>query len=187
MIHNGPEGVNTLAPLMSNKYSIWLMPEGEARERLKGVISLLGERYSTPLFEPHMTLIGGLPGKDNIRKASGLASLLSPLAISLREAGYEEDYYRCLYMRAEETDALLRANEAAQEVFGRGDGQFMPHLSLMYGELPAYIKEEIIGQMGGKCALSFRAESLRLFSTIGGPEDWRLIREFPLKRGSTTS
>lgn len=171
---------------MGDKYSIWLMPTGEVRERLKGIIALLSGRYSCPLFEPHMTLIGGLPDRDIVPRTAWLVSLLSPFAVSLVEAGCWDEYYRCLYVRVEETEEVLGAKEMAERVFGRQQGEYMPHVSLMYGNLPPHVphvKEEIIRETEGKLDLSFLAGSLHLVSTTGGPEDWRLVEEFPFKGG----
>jgi hypothetical protein len=36
------------------------MPSGEAYAQLKSIIDRLSSKYSTPAFEPHVTVIGGL-------------------------------------------------------------------------------------------------------------------------------
>lgn len=167
---------------MKNKYSIWLMPSGEVRRKLGGLIARLSERYSTALFEPHVTLIGGLPEADVVSKASRLALLLSPHEVRLKGVEHRDEYYRCIYIRVEETEDVARAEEMARLVFGRRDNRpYMPHLSLMYGDFPAHVKEEIISGLGG-LETSFTPESIHLFSTLGEPAKWRRIREFSLGR-----
>jgi 2'-5' RNA ligase len=77
---------------------------------------------------------------------------------------------------------VARAEEMARLVFGRQDDRpYMPHLSLMYGEFPVYLKEEIISRIG-ELEMSFTPESIHLFSTLGEPAGWHRIRELPLGR-----
>jgi 2'-5' RNA ligase len=167
---------------MRNKYSIWLMPSGEVLRRLRGLIAWLSERYSTALFEPHVTLIGGLPGADIVSKASRLASLIRPHEVRLKGIEHRDEYYRCLYIRVEETEDVARAEEMARLVFGRRDDRpYMPHLSLMYGGFPTHVKEDIIRGIG-ELETSFVPDSIHLFSTLGEPAEWRRIRELPLGR-----
>ena len=44
--------------------SLWLMPEGRARERLAALIDRLATRLGTAAFAPHVTLLPGLPGPE---------------------------------------------------------------------------------------------------------------------------
>ena len=39
-------------------YSIWLMPHGKCANSVSKIINNIGKKYNTPIFEPHVTLIG---------------------------------------------------------------------------------------------------------------------------------
>lgn len=173
-------------------YSLWLMPAGDVYDRLKGLISRLSRRYSTPDFEPHVTLLSEIPGPEDeiVSKTARLASVIGPYKIELSRVEYLNEYFRCLFLRAKETDEVMRANREARRIFGREtDPEYMPHLSLMYGDFPPRTKEKIIEEIGKEISAGFGVESIHLFSTSGEPEDWYRVKEFLLKcaapRGSS--
>ena len=165
-------------------YSIWLMPIGEVYNTLNSLILKLSRKYSTSYFKPHVTLIGSLTGSEKgiIAKTVQLASLIHPLRIELDRVEYLNKYFRCLFIKVKETDELMEANQKARKMFGREtDPKYMPHLSLMYGNLPPQTKEEIIAEIGKEISVSFDVNSIHLFSTNGEPEDWYKVKEFMLK------
>ena len=166
-------------------YSLWLMPTGDVYRRLSGVILKLSEKHSTPRFEPHITLlpeIGGLSEDAIVEKTLQLSRIVSPFEIRLTHVNYLDQYFRCVFLRAEETTELKNANYKAQEIFGRlQDLKFMPHLSLMYGNLTPETKEQIIETIGREFNVIFNVANIHLFSTEGEPKDWHIIKEFELK------
>ncbi len=167
-------------------YSLWLIPAGEVYQKLAKTISQLSRQYSAPNFEPHITLLGQLarPEEEVLSKTSQLATLLRPLEIKLTRVDYLDQYFRCLFIRVEETKEVVKANLKAREVFSRqNDPQYTPHLSLMYGHFTPKIKEKIIAEIGREFNLSFKVRNIYLFSTKGEPKDWCQAKKFPLKFG----
>jgi 2'-5' RNA ligase len=169
------------------KHALWLMPGGEERERLLALITGLSESYGTPLFEPHITLLGGLvsPEGELVPGTEELASSAEPFAVELDGIGHMEEYYRCLFAKVRETEELMGLNRMAREVFGRaGDPPFMPHVSLLYSNMRASRKKRLIHrvehELGG---LRFRTERLYLYLTEGEPPDWREAASFPFSAG----
>ena len=163
-------------------YSIWLIPAGGVYQKLSEIISQLSEKYSAPNFEPHITLLGNLigPEEDLISKTLKLTAQLKPFKINLKKADYLDEYFKCLFIRAEKTKELIRANNIAREAFNfKPDPEYMPHLSLMYGDLSSKTKEEILADLGKEFDLSFEVRSIHLFSTTGEVKDWYRIKEFP--------
>ncbi len=167
----------------AHAYSIWLKPAGEVRAGLAGIISRLSREYSTPLFEPHVTLIGGLTGQEEelIAQTRQLAGQLRPFVVQLGEVGRLDEFYRCLFIRVQETEPVMKANAQARKVFQReSDDKYMPHLSLLYGNLPPAVKEEIMAQIGRRFRRSFPVDRIHLVSTQGEPKDWYHLGEFAL-------
>jgi 2'-5' RNA ligase len=161
--------------LKTQEYSLWLMPSGEIYERLNSLISQLSRKYKTPVFEPHLTLLGGVLGSeaDILSKTNQLTSVLQPYRIELSQVEYLAEYFRCLFIKAKETDEVMNANLEARKIFDRqNDTEYMPHLSLMYGDFPPRIKEEIIEEIGKEISVSFDVSLVHLFSTTGEPKDW---------------
>jgi len=163
------------------KYALWLMPEGEARERLSALIRELSERHGTPAFEPHITLLGGLmpPVEEMIAGSRKLALALRPFAVEFGAVGFLDDYWRCLFIRVRETGEVMGAGWKAREIFGRADDPpFMPHLSLMYCNMRASRKRKIISSIGERIpAAGFVAASLHVYSTEGEPALWSEVEE----------
>ncbi len=164
-------------------YSIWLKPTGEARAELAGVISRLSREHSTPLFEPHVTLVGELigQGEDFGARTRQLAGQLRPFVVEFGEVGFLPEFYRCLFFHVRETEPAIKANALARKVFRReSDGKYMPHLSLLYGNLPPAVKLETMAQIGQTLQRSFLVDRIHLVSTQGEPKDWYSLGEFAL-------
>jgi len=161
-------------------YSIWLMPKGEVYRKLAEIISQLSKKYSTPNFEPHFTLIGDLLGSEEeiISKTLKLAGQLKPFEIKLKKADYFDEYFKCLFIRAEKTKEIIKANNIAREIFNlNSDPEYMPHLSLMYGNLSSETKEKILADLGKEFNISFEVKSIHLFSTTGEVKAWSKVKE----------
>jgi 2'-5' RNA ligase len=165
----------------STGYSLWLQPTGDAFDHLAGIIAQLSAQYRTPVFEPHVTLLGGLTGnKDALAaRTAQLAKLLKPNVIQLTTLDYLDEYFRCLFANAEKTPWLIDANTKARKLFHREDApEFMPHLSLLYGDILPATKQAAIVQLGLVLDLEFPVASVHLVSTNGEPKEWYKIGEF---------
>jgi 2'-5' RNA ligase len=168
---------------MVTEHSIWLMPTGKAQQELENIIRRLSAEYSTPLFPPHVTLIGELHGsqEEHLSKARQLAQLLEPYELRLSLVDCLDQYHRALFVHIEETPAVIRANRLARQVFGlEGDFKYMPHLSLLYGDFPPEVKEAMIAKTGKQLTQRFLADRIYLHSTLGDTKEWYALGEFAL-------
>jgi 2'-5' RNA ligase len=160
------------------------MPSGQVLRRLRGVILELSREYSTPAFEPHVTLLGRIVGsrREVLAKSGELARRMRPLVVKLGVLDGLDEYYRCLFVRAAKTWPLMEAHRAARQIFNLKERPaYMPHLSLMYGNFRARLKEEMIRKLGGRLDLSFEVRSFHLYSTAGQPRAWRQVKDFRLR------
>ena len=165
-------------------YSLWLMPTGEVRKRLAGTILDLSRRYATPVFEPHVTLAGGIvgPAREVASKMEDLARRIPPFTARLTVVDGLDDYFRCLFVRLATTHPIMSANKTAREVFALAkQPAFMPHLSLLYGDLPPRVKEGIIPSMSRQFELEFKVNSLHLYLIKNDPAAWRHVASCGLK------
>ncbi len=122
----------------NNSYALWIIPTGEAYALTSGYIARLSSLYDLPPFEPHVTVLGGVPvpEADEMRE---LAGSLVPFPIRLtREVEYRAETFRCLFLQAYKTEALMEAYLKAGALFGQPAGSYFPHLSLAYGDLPVW-------------------------------------------------
>jgi len=168
----------------SPHYSLWLMPTGEVRQRLAGTILDLSREYATPVFEPHVTLVGGIvgPAREVVSKMKDLARRIPPFTARLTVVDGLDEYFRCLFVRLAATHPIMRANKAAREVFAlTKQPAFMPHLSLLYGNLPLSVKEGIIASLSRQFELEFKVNSLHLYLIKSEPAAWRHVANCGLK------
>ena len=164
--------------------SLWFMPTGDVCDGLLRILHQLSARYGAPQFSPHVTLLGDCvgPRRELIRQSARVAAALRPFALRLEEIGFLDEYFRCLFVHAGLTEPLRKAHQAAHQVFGHGrEPAFMPHLSLLYGNFPQSLKEEVMAEMGPRLDVQFKVRSLHLYRTHGEPRLWRRVASFGLK------
>jgi 2'-5' RNA ligase len=166
-----------------NCHSLWLVPRGTAHLKLSEIIRALSERYGTPRFAPHVTLLGRVlkPRREIIGITREVASEHKAISIKLMQPAYTSDYFRSLFIEAEPTNALLAARKLAVERFGMSAKyDFRPHLSLLYGDLCEAQKQAIIANLGNNFPKRFSAESIDVYATESRPEQWRLVESVAL-------
>lgn len=159
-------------------YSLWFMPGGGAAESFGSLMNELSRKYHAPMFEPHVTLLGGIerPEHDIVQCAEKLAHRLRPLTIVLTTADTHEAYFQCLFLRVRQTRPILEAQRTARAIFGRGgDPPYLPHMSLLYGIYDPKTKQEIIARIGTNFPRRFSVVDLHLWRTQGEPENWASV------------
>ncbi|MFH5832600.1 2'-5' RNA ligase family protein [Halalkalibaculum sp. DA3122] len=171
---------------MSQKqtYSLWLRPFGDIAYSLHERIKKLSAQHDTPVFEPHVTLLGGLAAGETAltQLTDTLASSLHPFEILLTRAGYTDSFYQSLFVHAEKSEELVKARRNAERLFDvHPEEEFMPHLSLLYGNLTRREKERILNVMGREFHTRFPVHNLLLIETTGKPESWKKIHSAEFK------
>ncbi len=175
--------VTCSAMIKVNCHSLWLVPRGAVHLDLGEIIRALSQRYGTPRFAPHVTLLGQTlkPRREIIAITREVASEHDAIPIELTQPAYTSDYVRSLFIEAEPSNALLAARELAVERFGMSvKYDFRPHLSLLYGDLSEAQKQAIIANLGSNFPRRFFAESIDVYATEGRPEQWRLVESVAL-------
>lgn len=165
------------------EFSILLIPKGKIYNEISSVIIRLSNKYNYPVFEPHVTLIGGfdISEKEAISKTSKLAENLKPYLIRINNPIYLHEYYKSIFLKAEKTKEVIKTHILARKIFDdKRDYEYFPHLSLMYGNSSNKIKEKIVSEIKN-INLEFKIDQIHLFSTANGPENWYKIKEFNLK------
>jgi len=160
--------------------SLWIVPEGEVRRRLAALIAELARRFGRPVFDPHVTLLAGLPGPASSVVERAEDVVRGAKAFPVRFVGPEkgDSYFRCLYVRVEPSSPLLALHAAARDALGRTEEPpFFPHLSLMYGAPPP---PALIEEVRPAVPDGFEARTVDLYSTEGEVERWHRVRRFRL-------
>ena len=66
----------------NDSYALWIMPEGDAYFLTDSYIATLSSTYNLPKFEPHVTILAGIP-QAATSKVRGFAESLAPFRIRL--------------------------------------------------------------------------------------------------------
>ena len=101
----------------------WLVPAaGPVRDRLAGVIAGLAAEHGAPVFAPHVTISGTVEAEPDAASL-GLERLVAGVQafeVTLAGFGYEPEFFRSLYLRAEPSAQLTALHEAGQRAWGLG-------------------------------------------------------------------
>lgn len=162
--------------------SLWLEPSGPSRARFTALIRDLASELGTPVFDPHLTLLGGLaqPEPEAVEKAERLASGLPPVEVRMTRPGVGSEFFRFVFFEVAATRELLAARAAACRAFDAADEGFEPHLSLAYAVPGDHSPEELLRRVHGRPWGRFRSESLTVVRTSGAPAEWEVITRLPL-------
>ena len=118
---------------------------------------------------------------EMIRRSSLVANLLTPFTIRLGKIDFRDEYFRCVFVHARPMAPLWNAYQVACRKFDRlADPDFMPHLSLLYGNIPQPVKEETLAELGPRLNVQFKVLSLHLFQTHGEVRNWHEVAKFSI-------
>jgi 2'-5' RNA ligase len=171
----------------SATYSLWLEPTGDTAYKLQQRIKKLSKKYDTPTFSPHVTLLGGLTASKTelVPLTNTLASSVKSFELTLSKAGYLNTYYQSLFIHVEQNEGLTHLHSNACRLFDCPDeykNEYMPHLSLLYGDLSQKQKEKILNNIGREFYLRFTAKKVVLMHTDGEPEQWKKVHAAMFKQ-----
>jgi len=176
-----------------NKYSLWIVPQGETGQEIQQFVDTLAEKHHAPRFVPHLTLVANIllnsdeEYQQATAKAAELAASIKPFDIAFSDFGYTDEEFRCLFIKAKPSDELNTAYQTATSFFPQvADEHFrtMPHMSVLYGNYTAASKEAIIAdsQASKLAQAAFRVDSFDFYLTNSPTESWKLDQQFKLRR-----
>jgi len=143
----------------------WLVPAaGPVRDRLAGIIARLAAEHAAPVFAPHVTMAG-----------------VPPFEVTLTGLGYEPEFFRSLYLRAEPSARLIALHEAGQRAWGLDPAPYRPHLSLLYSHLREEAKPAIADGLGLAPPVTIRVDAAEIWADFRDDVTrWRRVARVPL-------
>jgi 2'-5' RNA ligase len=132
-------------------HSLWLMPSPPDEAMLAGIVGDLSGRFGTPLFAPHLTLQGDTETTpaELERAIAAAASAADAFAEPVSIVEGSDAYFRSFYARFPVSPALAKLKQALDP---EGFASFMPHVSLLYGEVEAAAKAAAIAEINARLA-----------------------------------
>ena len=72
------------------------------------------------------------------------------------EICYGDSFYQCVYVKCKIVEELIELNEKSNLVLNRKPNDYMPHLSLVYGDINENVKLDIIKYINGNKWINFK-------------------------------
>lgn len=169
---------------MKSLYSLWIVPPPDLKKYLDEIILKLSEKYKSPEFETHMTLLGPINSdkKTMLQKAKKFASETKIFSLEIGEISFSTTYFQSVFIKVKSSAELLEANLKAKKIFQMDNNVFMPHISLIYGNHEMKLREQIASEIELPKNKHFQAENIIVIPCAKNPNDWKHLAKFPLKK-----
>jgi 2'-5' RNA ligase len=168
-------------------YSIWLTFCENSELKLQCEIERLAKKYSGPIFQPHLTLIGDLDldVKGARQVADIFAATQLPSEISVCHVGISKMYFMALHLSVEiPTELQSMRQYLAQSVNPKSYKLDEPHISLAYGDLDVgtlEIERRSLTSAFHNKKLSVQGLSIVQSSKSVPVLEWKCIKKIDLK------
>jgi Cyclic phosphodiesterase-like protein len=166
-------------------HSLWLMPDATAMQDFVAAHRDLARRFNAPRFDPHLTLIGGSAMNLAGMKAwlSEIARGIAPFSAPVADVVTGPEYFRSFYALFTAEGAILELKRRSMAMLDEGVGDFMPHVSLLYGQVEPKAKETarvaLASQFNGR-AIGFDSLAISLSGPGVEVEDWVIEHQIVL-------
>ncbi len=165
--------------------SIWLITKDE---KINKIIKELGEKYNTPYFLPHITLVNGFESIENnlINLGKEIKKLFKDkIILKVKNIEYSPLFTKTLYLTFFENRQLQDLREKTESFLASKNisfnREFSPHLSLIYKKMEEKEKKKIIEEISHSLPNEITMDDLILIleeKPIEKPEDvkrWKYI------------
>lgn len=157
---------------------LWLLPDPDSKERLKKIINRLSDQFSSPKFEPHITL-GTVPSLPLDSIKSKMAELVRDefsFKTFLCPAECGEPSFQRFTSEVKPVDHFLNLSIKTDRLFeGKNGKRKNFHVSLLYGQTDCEMLHNYISESQIRIPNHVYVQKIALVSISGSPEEWELI------------
>ena len=158
-----------------SKYCIWLTLDSP---ELQDIIIELAERFNSPVFQAHCTIIGrtDIP---IIKLKSAIVQKdynLKLDSVHINSISYSENIWKSYYLELKEKHNLIELHEQFCNILSiEKDYEIQPHISLMYNLISEKVKQSI--SIPIKIGAFFKIHSIQITECGEEVERWKPIFE----------
>ncbi|MCJ7429445.1 MAG: hypothetical protein MUP66_03575 [Candidatus Nanohaloarchaeota archaeon QJJ-5] len=163
---------------MGDEYSLWLQPPSGSvpHERLSSRIRDYADQYDTPVFPPHVTVVGGVgTDRETIEKVAGSITSGETAAIRLVKASWSVTRHQCVFLLVDPSSWLISLHEKARTYLDHPSNFYVPHLSLVYGDIGHAERESCAEKASDLVPMSFKPSEIRVVDTSGRASTWKTV------------
>ncbi len=136
-----------------NMFSIWLIPDEKDENELSKIVKNLAYRYNSPIFIPHLTLLGNVViSFDDLKSAvDEVFENKKPFTIKEAKLNQSEQFFKTVFIEFELDENLKKFFELLSIKTDKIDIEtFKPHISLIYKIMSKEEKLKIIENLDVK-------------------------------------
>jgi 2'-5' RNA ligase len=160
--------------------SIWLIPAPEDAQYLQAIINNLAVNYQAPVFDSHCTLYSrtNLPAAEVKQILEQSAKNIKSFCVKKATISHTENIWKTIFIELLGSPELEQLQQAVISQFPKGQPyEFLPHISLLYKEIPDKKKEDIIRNLQVKN--SFKMDKIAAVRTGPNVDNWATVVEIP--------
>ena len=160
--------------------SIWLIPAPADAQYLQGIINNLAATYQAPVFNTHCTLYSptDLPALEIKKILEQSANNMESFYVKKATISHTENIWKTIFIELLKSPELEQLQQAVISQFPEGQPyEFLPHISLLYKEIPDKKKEDIIRNLQVKN--SFKMDKIAAMRTGPNVDNWATVVEIP--------
>jgi 2'-5' RNA ligase len=160
--------------------SIWLIPAPADAQYLQGIINNLAATYQAPVFNTHCTLYSptDLPALEIKKILEQSAKNIKSFYVKKATISHTENIWKTIFIELLKSPELEQLQQAVISQFPKGQPyEFLPHISLIYKEIPDKKKEDIIRNLQVKN--SFKMDKIAAVRTGPNVDNWATVVEIP--------
>ena len=161
--------------------SIWLIPAPEDEQYLQAIINNLAVTYQAPVFNTHCTLYSptDLPALEIKKILEQSANNMESFYVKKATISHTENIWKTIFIELLRSPELEQLQQAVISQFPNGQPyEFLPHISLLYKEMPDKKKEDIIRNLQVKN--SFKMDKIAAVRTGPNVDNWATVVEIPI-------
>ncbi|MEX0647397.1 MAG: hypothetical protein WEA56_13240 [Balneolaceae bacterium] len=155
---------------------LWLKPDQKSAAYFRKWIYRLSEQYSSPVFEPHITLsddVSSFPREEVERALEEAARLTRPFRLRCTAVVCREYPYQKIIVKIDLSDDLAEVYKTIDLVFGGSYSKKEdPHLSLLYSSLPCDNLTDSVKSTEEITTHELHVQFISLISLNGTPDVW---------------
>ncbi len=154
-------------------------------ERLAARIDRLAQRFGTPRFRPHATLLGAMACRGEAEACmERLATPHPPMTLPVEGIDGAEAPFRVFYLRLGQTPELTHLRKTARARCPHGETRpWFPHLSLLYGTLDRSTRQRLAAEWATGLPDRIPFDRIALVDARGPVSQWRVLAAAPLGAG----
>ena len=160
--------------------SIWLIPAPADAQYLQGIINNLAATYQAPVFNTHCTLYSptNLPALEIKKILEQSANNMESFYVKKATISHTENIWKTIFIELLSSPELEQLQQAVISQFPNGQPyEFLPHISLLYKEMPDKKKDIIIRNLQVKN--SFKMDKIAAMRTGPNVDNWATVVEIP--------